>query len=149
MTGDEIRPTGWPPELKLPKNLERYWRQRSRFLMDMVSTDHKFYYPDANSPQIAELFERLILRIHSLPGYFMCIYTPFAGSVPFINLNHGGRSFNIVGLKNVIQYIGVVSKRAEKGDVGDDDIRAVRRAIRMDPGFEGFIIKEVGISDDK
>jgi hypothetical protein len=149
MTGKEIRPVGWPPELKLPKNLERRWRQRSRFLMDMASTDHKFYYPDANGPQTAELFEALILGIHSLPGYFMCIYAPFAGGAPFMNLKRGGKSFDIVGLKNVVYYVNAVLKRARKGDVGEDDIRAVRRIVRMDPGFEDFIIKETVNSDDK
>ncbi len=148
MTEKGIRPVGWPPELKLPKNLERCWRQRSRFLMDMVSTDHKFYYPDANGPQTAELFERIILGIHSLPGYFMCVYTPISGSAPFMNLRRGGKSFNIVGLRNVVRYVNAVLKRARKGDVGENDIRAVRKIIRMDPAFEDFVIKEIGGSDN-
>lgn len=144
------RQKNWPNGLKLPKNLNRRWRNRSRFIMDMASADHKFYFSDGGGDhRVIALTEQLITVIHSLPGYFICLPLIFSNVGPFMEVKHGGKSFHVQGMENVIKYINVVAGSMLRHKISFDDVRAVCKILRVDPAFNNFRIKESEENNDE
>ena len=123
-----------------PTRLNRRWGQNKvRFMMDMVSTDHKFYYYSSGNMNSVELFSQLIVLIHSLPGYFMCIDTIIARENPFLNIKKGNHVFNMNNIKSIIGYISVVKKNADKYGITMEDVIATSKTLKIPDPSIGFV----------
>ncbi len=119
--------------------LNKRWKDKFRFVMDLASTDHKFYYNLSGDKDVFELFSQLIILIHSLPGYFMCINTPIIGEDSFLSIKKGNYSVNISNMNSIVNYINAVRNNADKHGITSENIIDVSKNLRIPDPSIGFI----------